>query len=135
MKKLLLQEEAMIPALFFNFKRALIPLMHDDTYEAMARVTAMVDANAYKSNDRANIVSSKRVAGVTGNDLRAKNLNDEDDDEMDVAALSKLKDASAEGAAEGKVMIEHSDAIVQGILNQQATCEPGGFCAPCYELA
>jgi hypothetical protein len=42
----------MIPALFFNFKKALIPLMHDDTYTAMARVVQIVEDASYKSNDR-----------------------------------------------------------------------------------
>ena len=37
MKKLLSQEESMIPSLFNNLKRALTPLMHDETYHAMNR--------------------------------------------------------------------------------------------------
>ena len=43
-KKLLVQEEAMIPALFFNLKRALIPFMADETYEVMSAVNAATDA-------------------------------------------------------------------------------------------
>lgn len=43
-KKLLVQEEAMIPALFFNLKRALVPLMADETYEVMGAVVAAADA-------------------------------------------------------------------------------------------
>jgi tRNA(Ile)-lysidine synthase TilS/MesJ len=43
-KQLLAQEESMVPALFFNLKRALMPLMHDDVYEAMAKVVTSLDA-------------------------------------------------------------------------------------------
>ena len=43
-KKLLVQEEAMIPALFFNLKRALIPFMADETYEVMSAVNVATDA-------------------------------------------------------------------------------------------
>ena len=43
-KKLLVQEEAMIPALFFNLKRALIPFMADETYEVMSTINAATDA-------------------------------------------------------------------------------------------
>lgn len=43
-KKLLVQEEAMIPALFFNLKRALIPFMADETYKVMSAVNVATDA-------------------------------------------------------------------------------------------
>jgi hypothetical protein len=43
MKKLLAQEEAMIPALFHNLKRALIPLLDDSTYVTMQVRTDDVD--------------------------------------------------------------------------------------------
>jgi tRNA(Ile)-lysidine synthase TilS/MesJ len=43
-KKLLAQEEAMVPALFYNLRRAFLPLMHEDTYVAMEKVSQMVEA-------------------------------------------------------------------------------------------
>jgi hypothetical protein len=43
MKKLLMQEESMIPALYFNLRRAFIPLLHDETYVAMEKVQKLVD--------------------------------------------------------------------------------------------
>ena len=39
----------MIPALFFNLRKALVPLMHDDTYRAMQQV---VDRVGMKQNSR-----------------------------------------------------------------------------------
>jgi hypothetical protein len=43
-KKLLVQEESMIPNLFYNLKRALVPLMDDAVYDVMATVAAAADA-------------------------------------------------------------------------------------------
>ena len=45
-KKLLAQEESMVPALFNNMKKALVPLMHDDTYNAMQSVLQLVEKNS-----------------------------------------------------------------------------------------
>lgn len=49
MKQLLSQEEAMVPALFYNMKRALLPLMHSDTYETMKRITQIIDGKGANS--------------------------------------------------------------------------------------
>ena len=45
MKRLLSQEESMVPSLFSNFRRALLPLMHQDMYSTMARITHEIEAN------------------------------------------------------------------------------------------
>ena len=52
MKKLLAQEEAMIPALFFNLKRALIPLLDDSTYVTMQEVAAAAESRGRNGKDR-----------------------------------------------------------------------------------
>ena len=52
MKKLLVQEEAMIPALFYNLKRALIPLLDDSTYVTMQAVAASAEARGRSGKDR-----------------------------------------------------------------------------------
>lgn len=52
MKKLLVQEEAMIPALFYNLKRALIPLLDDSTYVTMQAVAASAEARGRNGKDR-----------------------------------------------------------------------------------
>lgn len=52
MKKLLVQEEAMIPALFFNLKRALLPLLDDSTYVTMAAVAAAAESRGRSGKDR-----------------------------------------------------------------------------------
>ena len=52
MKKLLVQEEAMIPALFYNLKRALLPLLDDSTYVTMQSVSAAAEARGRNGKDR-----------------------------------------------------------------------------------
>jgi selenocysteine lyase/cysteine desulfurase/tRNA(Ile)-lysidine synthase TilS/MesJ len=45
-KQLLYQEESMVPALFSNLRKALLPLMHDDTYATMESVVAQIEGNS-----------------------------------------------------------------------------------------
>ena len=52
MKKLLAQEEAMIPALFYNLKRALLPLLDDSTYVTMQAVAAAAESRGRSGKDR-----------------------------------------------------------------------------------
>ena len=52
MKRLLRQEESMVPGLFYNLKRALLPLMHDDTYVTMGAVAAGVESAGRNPRDR-----------------------------------------------------------------------------------
>jgi hypothetical protein len=51
-KKLLVQEESMIPNLFYNLKRALVPLMDDAVYDVMASVAAAADARGRNPQHR-----------------------------------------------------------------------------------
>jgi tRNA(Ile)-lysidine synthase TilS/MesJ len=51
-KKLLMQEESMIPALYYNLRRAFIPLLHDDTYIAMNNVVKLVEELGQDSRQR-----------------------------------------------------------------------------------
>ena len=62
-KKLLAQEEAMIPALFFNLKRALVPLLADETYEVMSGVAAAAEARGRNPMHR--LPKEKKAKGVT----------------------------------------------------------------------
>jgi hypothetical protein len=58
-KKVLQQEETMVPNLFYNLKRAMVPLMHDETYSFLQRLTDEITA---KSNTHLTPkpISSKR---------------------------------------------------------------------------
>jgi hypothetical protein len=47
-----MQEESMIPALYYNLRRAFIPLLHDDTYIAMNNVVKLVEELGQDSRQR-----------------------------------------------------------------------------------
>lgn len=48
-KKLLSQEETMVPALFANLRKSLLPLMHEDTYKVMDDVVAHIEASGSRT--------------------------------------------------------------------------------------
>lgn len=89
LKKLLAQEEAMVPGLFHNMKRALIPLMHEDTYKTMETVTKLIEEQGTKPvyisrNNRNKIISeSNEESNGSPSAKRAKVATNGDDDEID----------------------------------------------------
>lgn len=64
MKQLLSQEEAMVPALFYNMKRALLPLMHSDTYETMRRITQIIDGKGSHNSESDTIRLSEGATSI-----------------------------------------------------------------------
>ncbi len=60
-KKLLAQEESMVPSLFNNLRKALVPLMHDETYVAMQNVIRNVDRNEQlgKTKPKSSIINAE----------------------------------------------------------------------------
>lgn len=131
MKKLMAQEETMVPNLFYNLKRALTPLMHDDTYAAMNAVAERIEKAGLNPRNRpptggkrGNIDSSEgRTEGNTEKRLKVSNGAESNANEgKEVVMLEgEEDDAAAEGA---------------GISISEAVCGAnGGYCPPCYELA
>ncbi len=59
MKKLMEQEESMVPALFYNLKKALLPLLHDDFYEATKRIVDGVEEAGSRGHSRLSTKRSK----------------------------------------------------------------------------
>jgi hypothetical protein len=123
MKKLMAQEETMVPNLFYNLKRALVPLMHDDTYAAMSAVTRMIETTGLNPRNR----PPQGSGGSASHNKRPS--RDQDATEMDVEVEAKrAKVAPAEEGAEG------SDE--EGEPSGAPACgADGGYCPPCYELA
>jgi len=104
-KRLLQQEEAMVPALFHNLRRALIPLMHDDTYTTMLAVTEAVE-NSGKEK-------------YTGQSTRKK---------------QKREDVATESSMSVVVGSSETVSSQNKRSKQSNLCASnGGF--PCYELA
>jgi hypothetical protein len=142
MKKLMAQEEAMVPNLFYNMKSALIPLMHDDTYDTMAAVTAMVTQAGqlvnYNSSRGGNNAATERVAGTK----RARGGA--------TAATAAVVDGQSSGGGGGAgagtgsvVETEKAENEQEGNASGEDDEPPakgacgtdGGYCPPCYELA
>lgn len=93
MKKLMAQEEAMVPAVFYNLKRALVPLLHDDTYEAMAKVVKMVEDNSYQAQQQARALGGAGAAAARAPSFKAVTKQGDEDDDY-VANLSTDATAS-----------------------------------------
>ena len=109
MKKLLQQEEAMTPALFANLRRAFVPLMTDETYDAMERVAKAVDEAG----------KQPRAASLRAPGEKRKR-------EDDPAIRAKRPAANPPNAG---------GAVIGDLQPDATTCEPGAlYCAPCHEL-
>lgn len=111
-KKLLAQEEAMVPALFHNMKRALLPLLHDDTYEAMNKVIASIEA----AGNAKNHIPTRFKKGQDQED-KAENPDDN-------TSSPQTKRRKTE---------EEFKMDTNSILEQTIKCE-GDYCAPCFEI-
>ena len=161
MKKLMAQEESMVPNLFFNLKRALMPLMHDDTYAAMASVTAGVEAANFNPRNRVSgagsaagggasaLASTGDRDGVSQNSRVAKRSlppahasSSTEDSNEEICKRPKGTNASEEApiseTATGVEEEEEDDGDVEepiGDNNNQSCSTSGGYCPPCYELA
>jgi hypothetical protein len=128
MKKLMAQEETMVPNLFYNLKRALTPLMHDDTYAAMAAVTTLIE--------KANFQPKNRVSGKAASNKRP---GEEvvADTASPVVETKRTKVVALEGeeAAVGDGVMDEDDEAGDNAEANQTCGQNGGYCPPCYELA
>jgi selenocysteine lyase/cysteine desulfurase/tRNA(Ile)-lysidine synthase TilS/MesJ len=112
MKKLLQQEEAMTPALFANLRRAFVPLMTDETYDAMERVVKAIEEAG----------KQPRVASLRASGGKRKREDDQ-------PITQKRPGAAAAGNAAGGAPPVGSEE------DRGAPCKLGAaYCAPCYEL-
>ena len=98
----------MVPALFHNMKRALLPLLHNDTYEVMNKVVEEIEAmgNRSKTNIPQRFNKQKRDKSDDPN----SNTNESD------SPQSKRNKSSVEDG-----LIEPEKCL-------------GDYCAPCYEI-
>lgn len=141
MKKLMAQEETMVPNLFYNLKRALMPLLHDDTYVAMAAVTAAIEENANSAKIRAPFSgpgkrNSAAIVAATDGDVDLSSL---------AAATTSKRSKIDQGVAEESVVVEGGVHGEMELVEEEDGPEDepalpvcgadGGYCPPCYELA
>ena len=129
-KKLLGQEESMVPALFANLRKAFIPLMHDDTYEAMSAVVRSVESNTRQTNadKRKHTTPSKpkNNTSVPLSNAPTQLLSDQ----------ASVAEGDSEGTSYESSMPDDCDgedaekAVTEALMTQ---CTDG-YCAPCYEI-
>ena len=86
MKKLLMQEESMIPALYYNLKRAFIPLLHDETYAAMEKVQKQVEEMGQDKRQQRN-----------GRNKREMEINKTETETETEPSLKKMKEGCDDG--------------------------------------
>ena len=85
-KKLLKQEEAMVPALFHNLKKAFLPLMADETYVSMDKIVREIEV---RQKEEKLTISSKRV-DVNGEGDKG-NTASNNDGTPDVTTMLRIK--------------------------------------------
>jgi hypothetical protein len=82
----------MVPALFFNLRRALLPLMGNETYTAMAAAAEQVAA---RGQMRSNATREEKAPGAGAG---AGTGGEEDEDEVEASATKRPRvECSKEG--------------------------------------
>ncbi len=109
----------MVPSLFYNLRKALLPLMHEDTYEAMHRVTQLVEEAGYKEKDRRKEFSSKRGT------CSASQSAGSDSTDPKGNKRSKIDFADSKSLELRTTFDE--------VMNGEVECI-GDYCAPCFEI-
>ena len=134
MKELLKQEESMIPGMFFNLRKALLPLMDDASYDAMASVVARIDQQGQASRDliRTHGSSKRQTVGAlsTSNSSSSSSSTTEpntstselgkrpaDEDSREENATTKVTTGPTGITASGAT----GDAISGGVSTAQCT--------------
>jgi hypothetical protein len=133
-KKLLSQEEAMVPALFYNLRRAFLPLLHDDTYEAMQKVSQSLEEIArLPKQDSSRRQGKRSVLEVGSEDVTNAVFVDE---EGCAATIGGDDEPRSKKKFNHGLGIE-SSGVIEGDNGQEKanTCSTnGGYCPPCYEI-
>jgi hypothetical protein len=147
-KKLLAQEEAMVPALFFNLRRALVPLLADEAYEAMAAVAAAAEARGRNPMHRPPQAKKSREGVAPGSssgpDAGPHHLFGASSSSLSLLVGGKKAgagggeggvnngwDGDAEDAEDDKPAAKKAK---HGDADGPVACTDS-YCAPCYELA
>lgn len=131
----------MVPNLFQNMKRALVPLMADDTYDAMDAVARRIETANFNPKNR--LAAEKRSAAlaVAGGDANGGDIEAAASGETSKRTKRDIREPvgvdtgnSAVAGEDGR-MDEAEDEIEETGNDNQACGANGGYCPPCYELA
>jgi hypothetical protein len=111
----------MVPALFHNLRKAFLPLLHDATYDTMAKVVHDIENRSLQTRDRSQIKSSKRSAPIT------------DYSSMEVCQTTNPEQPMKQPRTElGHDHNNSQDLHQTNFID--SNCIESGHCTPCYEL-
>jgi tRNA(Ile)-lysidine synthase TilS/MesJ len=119
-KKLLSQEETMVPALFHNLRKALLPFMDENIYSEMKSVCSKIEERSKSSRSR-----QQQTPGAPGEQKRNKTSS----------AIAVAKGSKGVGEEDGEGEGEEDDTEVKEDSESQSLGCQDGYCVPCYELA
>ena len=148
MKQLLKQEEAMVPALFSNLRKALVPLMHNDLYITMNQIRHQVDNSGKEKQLSTRGQDNKKL--IEDEDMIDENvLNpaeiDMDTDTQQKKRLRKSMDNTIhkvgidvvilDSMEESRNSITSSERNIESLFSPNApSCSIDKDGTPCYEL-
>ena len=104
----------MVPNLFFNMRKALLPLMAGETYAAFQKVTTWLEARV-RTTSRGSTRNGREKEKRPGHEQENKGTGSQLGDELPECKKPKTEVNAADVAA------------------NSASCEDG-YCAPCHEL-
>ncbi len=128
-KKLLQQEESNVPELFMKLKRALIPLMHDDTYEVMDDIFRHIESR----NQKRPKMISKRKQSSSAIDVNAnetKNSGNTEKESENGKEMEKEQVKKHETQRKGQETKSESAYITSNSKKARYTCNDG----LCFEI-
>jgi hypothetical protein len=134
----------MVPMLFSNMRRALVPLLHDDTYKVMYAVAQAVENAGRNPRNKAPENNSRKHRQYDG--IEAANIQlPQRKRQEPTRGQSQMNDnnSSGRGAVETADSMhvdpqdggddDNEDPVEANTNN--ISCENGGLCIPCFELA
>jgi hypothetical protein len=131
-KKLLSQEETMVPALFSNLRKALLPFMDENIYSEMKTVCSKIEERSKSSRSRqyqtptSGTSDQKRSNKIPSGELTATD---------DIVVMeTKTEGLQMDDRVEDTARDEEGEGEEETERKESSRCEDG-YCIPCYELA
>lgn len=115
----------MIPSLFANLRKALLPLMHQETYDAMHRVSSIIESIS-SNRDHVQETRSKNTKRE-----RATSVNE--NEQTDSRDTDNKRNRNASALATDIPSNGHENAVTTTMVEPVQFCTDG-YCVPCYEL-
>jgi hypothetical protein len=134
----------MVPALFHNMKRALVPLLHDDTYKTMYAVTQAVEEAGRNPRSRPVTLSTRKnrlyQSGGAEISIPQRQLPTKGSRKRP-ATSSPGEPGNVDAGEEGGSAAVADSSELAGQVHSELTRDStlsscgNGVCIPCFEIA